>query len=407
LSTPVWAPLRRPFFRRFLLGAFGVNLSNQVLQVAAGWHLYDQTHSAWSLAMVGLMNYLPILALSLPAGWAADHFDRRRVLAVALVVQAGAALALFTLVLLQGPVWGWYPLLFMAAAGRALQTPAAVSLYPMLVDDTEVPRAVSFNSVNFQAGAVLGPILAGLLLYRFGTAVALGFVALGPLVNLAIVPTLGFLRQPQAPLSEPLKMKILGGFHFVWEHQAIFGALSMDFVAVLFGGVDGILPMFAKDLLHCGQVGLGFLKAAIFLGAFITSMALIRRPNLKRTGHAMLTAVAGFGACMLVFAWSRNLALSFGALVAAGMFDQVSVYVRQSLVQLRTPEQLRGRVQAANFLFIGSSNELGEFESGVTAGWLGPVGSVVLGGVAVLVTVATWSVLFKELRQLDSLTPQA
>jgi hypothetical protein len=232
-------------------------------------------------------------------------------------------------------------------------------------------------------------------------------VVLGPLLNLAIIPTLKLMREPKPPLTEPLKKKILGGFHFVWEHQAIFGALSVDFVAVLFGGVEGILPMFAKDLLHCGPEGLGFLKAAIFVGAFLMSMALLRRPNLPRPGRAMLAAVAGFGACMLVFAWSRNFALSFGALVAAGMFDQVSVYVRQSLVQLRTPEHLRGRVQAVNFLFIGSSNELGEFESGVTAGWLGPVGSVIMGGVAVLLTVATWSVVFKELRQLDSLTPRA
>ena len=406
-TSDPYAALRRPSYRRFLLGALGVNLSNQALQVTAAWHLYGQTHSAWSLFLIALMNYVPILLLSLPAGWAVDHYERRKVLALAQAAQLAAALGLCLLVALGGPDWGWYPLLLLASAGRALQTPASVSLYPLLVEPEEMPRAVAFNSGNFQVGAIFGPILGGLCYRWLGVAPALAFAALGPLVNLLVLPTLQLLRQAPAPAIEPLKQKILGGFRFVWSQQAIFGALSVDFVAVLFGGVDGILPMFARDLLHCGSVGFGFLKAAIFIGAFIMSWGLLHRPVLPKPGQAMLSAVAGFGLCMLVFAMSRNFFVSMAALVGAGMLDQVSVYVRQTLVQLRTPEALRGRVQAVNFLFIGSSNELGEAESAATAVWLGPVGSVVLGGVAVLVTVATWSLLFKELRQLDSLSPPA
>jgi MFS family permease len=407
LSTDAFSPLRRSGFRRFILGAFGVNLAYQFLAVTAGFFLYDSTHQAWSLAALGLANYLPVLILSLPAGWAADHFDRRRVLQCSQAIQLAAALGLALLAWRQGPIWGWYPLVFLHGCGRALQTPSSVSLYPLLIEPDEVPRGVSWNSANYQFGAVVGPVLAGFIVHWLGVVASLGVVVAGPAVSLVLISRLDMLRQPPVPSVEPLRQKVLGGFRFVRSQRAILGALSVDFVAVLFGGVDGILPMFAADILHVGAWGLGLLRAAIFLGALIMSMGLLRRPLLPRPGKTMLAAVAGFGLCMLVFARSHSFWLSFGALVAAGMLDQISVYVRQTLVQLRTPEHLRGRVQAVNFLFIGSSNELGEFESGVTAAWLGPVGSVLMGGVAVLLTVGTWSVLFKELRDLDSLTPPA
>jgi MFS family permease len=405
VSNDAYAALRRPSYRRFLAGAFSVNLGAQFLKIAAGFHLYTVTHQAWALAGLGLANYLPIFVLSLPAGWAADHYDRRQVLRLAQAIQLLAALGLLGLVALGGPTWGWYPLVFLHACGRALQTPSSVSLYPLLIEPAEVPRAVSWNSATYQLGAVLGPVLAGLSVHFLGVLPSLAVVVAGPALSLALISRLQLLRQPPSARVEPLKEKILGGFRFVRAQRAILGALSVDFVEVLFGGVDGILPMFTEDILHCGAWGLGLLQAAIFVGAFIMSGVLAHKPRLPQPGKAMLAAVAGFGLCMLVFAWSKAFWLSFGALVAAGMLDQVSVYVRQTLVQLRTPEQLRGRVQAVNFFFIGSSNELGEFESGVSAAWLGPVGSVLMGGVAVLLTVATWSVLFKELRTLGSLAP--
>ncbi|MEI6604864.1 MAG: MFS transporter [Verrucomicrobiota bacterium] len=403
MPSDSYAPLRRPAFRRFLTGAQALTLSNQVMAITAGYHLYDLTHSAWSLLLVGLMSYLPILLFSLPAGWAADHFDRRKVLTLTLCLHLAASASLLALVWLGGPEWPWYPLLFVAATSRAFHTPSAVSLYPLLIEAEEMPRAVSWSSANYQAAAIMGPILGGCLLHQFGVAGALTFVLAGPVLFLLLLPGLVLLRHPPKPVDEPLKDKVLKGLGFVWNDKAIFGALSVDFVAVLFGGVEGILPMFQKDILHCGPLGLGFLRAAMFVGALMMSIFLAHRPPMRKPGKAMLASVGGFGLCMLCFAASRHLYLSLATLVAAGMFDQVSVLVRQTLVQMRTPEALRGRVQAVNFLFIGSSNELGEVESGLTAGLLGPVGSVLLGGMAVLVIVSTWAVTFPALRDLPGL----
>lgn len=405
MSEDAYASLRRPGYRRFMAGALCVNLAAQVMLVAVSFHLYNVTRHVSSLAWLALMNYLPILLLSLPAGWISDHWDRRVVLRGAQAVQLAAALGLLAVAVSGAPLWAWYPMILLHASGRALQTPAAVSLYPLLITEAEVPRAVSFNSANYQAGAIVGPILGGVLTSLWGVLPGLAFAAAGPALGLALISRLDLLRPASTPPSERFREKLLGGFRFVKQQRAILGALSVDFVAVLFGGVDGILPVFAVDILHCGAWGQGLLKAGIFLGAFVMSSFLLHRPRLPRAGRAMLGAVAGFGVCMLVFGFSTSFWLSFGALVVAGMLDQVSVYVRQTLVQLRTPEALRGRVQAVNFLFIGSSNELGEFESAVSAGWLGPVGSVLMGGVAVLLAVATWSLLFKELRTLDSLVP--
>jgi MFS family permease len=403
MANDPYAPLRRAPFRRFLGGSLATNLSSQVLKVTAGWHLYAVTHSAWVLALVGLMSYLPILLLSLPAGWASDHFSRHRVLAAALGLQAASALALAALTGFAGPLWPWYPLLFLSGCGRALQAPAAASLYPQFLETEEVSRGVSWNSTIIQGGTVVGLLLGGVLLRCLGVSLSLCFVMAGPLVFLALLPGLKTLRKIAAPLQEPLREKLLGGFRFVWSQKPILGALSVDFVAVLFGGVSGILPMFAMDILHCGPDGLGALTAATFFGALLMSLLLSHHPVFPRPGRAMLLAVAGFGVCMLVFGLSKNFSLSLLVLVVSGVLDQVSVYVRQSLVQLRTPEALRGRVQAVNFLFIGSSNELGACESGLTAAWMGPVGSVLLGGFAVLAVVLGAGRVFPELLHLPSL----
>ncbi len=404
-----YAPLRRPAFRRYLLGSLSSNLSDRGLKVAAGYYLYAATRSAWALALVGLTSYLPILLLSLPGGWAADRFPRKRVLAAALSLQALGALGLLLLVGLGGPAWGWYPLLLVCGGGGALLDPARVSLYPQLVAPGEVPRAVSWNSSNFQISTVAGLLLGGVF-YRFlGVAGSLAFAAAGPLVFLALLPGLRILRESPAAAAarERFRDRLLGGFRFVWAAKPILGALSVDFVAVLFGGVDGIMPMFAQDILRCGPLGQGALMAAPFAGALAMSFTLAHRPRLRRPGRAMLLAVAGFGLCTLAFGLSRSLPLSLLALVGAGVLDQVSVYVRQTMVQLRTPPELLGRVQAVNFLFIGSSNQLGEFESGVTAALLGPVGSVLLGGCAAVGVVAAAAAVFPDLRALDSLADGA
>ena len=405
-ETDAYAPLRRPSFRRFLAGAFAANVGTQILKVAAGYEIYRSTHSVQALLGLGLVAYLPILALSLQAGWLVDRFERRGVLAGALALQALSAAGLALLVHAGGPVWAWYPLLLVAASGRAIQSPAAVSVYPALLEPKELSRGVTWNSATYQVGCVVGPLLGGLLLSGLGTTMTLGLVALGPLICMALLPGLALLRPFPPMADERPRERLMGGFTFLGRNRAILGALAVDFVAVLFGGVDGILPMFAADILRCGPVGLGALNAAPFVGSLIMSFRLAHRPRLKRPGRLMLGAVLAFGLCMLAFAVSRHLAGSLLALLGSGLFDQVSVYVRQSLVQLRTPEALRGRVQAVNFLFIGSSNELGECESALSAWVLGPVGSVVLGGVAVLLVVLGAARIFPELRRLKTLEPE-
>jgi MFS family permease len=402
-----YAPLRRPGFRRFLGASLSVNLAGQMLRLTAANHLYTATHSAWTLALVGLTNYLPILLFSLPSGWAADHFPKRAVMATAAALQAAAVLGLCAVVAWGGPIWAWFPLLFLAGTGRAMNSPAAASFYPQLVEESEVPRAVSWDSSMFQAGSIVGPLLGGVLLWWLGPVKTLLIVALGPLIQMSLLPGFHILRDFAKPKAEPLKERMLGGFRFVWKERPILGAMSVDFVAVLFGGVVGILAMYAVDILHCGAVGQGALTSAPYVGALIMSFFLVHKPNLQRPGRAMLTAVAGFGVCMLVFGISRNLWLSLAALTLSGMLDQISVYVRRTMVQLRTPEELRGRVQAVNFLFIGSSNELGEVESSVTAGWFGPVGSVVFGGLAVLGVVAAAANIFPEFRKMETLGPKS
>jgi MFS family permease len=399
-----YAALRRSPYRAFLTGAFLKNLGNQALTVTVAWHLYERTNSAWALAAIGLCNYLPILFFSLPAGGLADHFDRRAVLRWTLVLEVLATLSLAALAWSGAdPAW-WYLFIFLGACGRAVGQPSAVSLYPLLLAEEEVPNAVTWGSANFQAGAILGPVLGGLLLHALGPERTLAVAAAGPLAYLLLLLRMPLYRpQPLPSLAEPLRQRLLGGFRFVWDERAIFAALSLDFVAVLFGGVEGIMPIFARDYLRCGEIGFGLLKAAPFAGSLLMSLSIPHRPPLRYPGRDMLVAVAGFGACMAVFALSRQLWLSLLALLLSGFLDQVSVYVRQTLVQLRTPEALRGRVQAVNFLFIGSSNELGEAESGLTAALLGAVPSVLMGAGAVLALVGLWAWAFPQLRHLAPL----
>jgi len=405
MPNDAYAPLRRPSFRRYVSGSLATEIAAQILRVTAGYHLYSVTRSAWPLALVGLMSYLPTFLLSVPAGWASDHFPRRNVMAFALALQVVAAGGLLLLTGLGGPQWPWYPLLFLSGCGRATLTPSGVSLYPQLLEPHEVPRGVSWNSATNQAGTLTGLLSGGFLLHWFGVPHTLYFAVAGPLIYLILLPGLRSLRGVPVRVQEPLREKLLGGFKFVWAQKPILGAMSVDLVAVLFGGVSGIAPMFALDILHCGSVGQGALMAAPFAGSLMMGFRLAHRPVLARPGRAMLFAVGGFGICMLVFGLSRRLDLSLAALMVSGVLDQISVYVRQTMVQMRTPEALRGRVQAVNFLFIGSSNELGECESGVTAALMGPVGSVILGGCAVLVVTLAAGRVFPGLLKLTSLEP--
>jgi MFS family permease len=398
-----YGALRQPGYRRFLIASQALHLSGMAIKLALGFDLYRLTGSAWSLAFIGLANYLPIFLFSLPAGLLADHVDKKTILYFTLTTQIVAALGLAWLAVHESPVSLWYALIFLWATARAVQTPASVSFYPTLMPESFVANAVSWNSSNFQIGAVLGPVLGGVLVDWKGSTAAFIFGALGPafclLMLLGIFPVRAFKVSAS---TEGILKRISEGWRYVFAYKPILAALTLDLFAVLFGGVEAILPMFAKDILHVGALGLGLMQAAPFAGAFAVGFFLAHKP-MQHAGRSMLLAVGGFGLCMLVFGLSQIYWISLLALAASGALDNISVVVRQTLVQIHTPEELRGRVQAVNFLFIGSSNELGEFESGVTAAALGAVSSVVVGGLAVLGVVGLVAWKWPQLRELKQL----
>ena len=378
--------------------------ASQMLMVALGWQMYDLTGSAWDLGLVGLMQFLPALALALPAGQWIDRHHRGRILAGCLALQVGVAL-----VLALGSGGGlvtreWLlALSVVLGALSAVQMPAQQALTPLLVPAAELPRALAFSSAGLQGAIITGPALGGLI-YAAGATATYG--ACAALFAVAGVLCLAIRYEHQPPPHEPPSWhSLLAGLRFVAAHKVVLGAVSLDLFAVLLGGATALLPMFAKDILHVGPLGLGLLRGAPALGALAMSVVLTRWPARRRVGPLMLGAVAVYGAATLVFGVSTNFGLSMAALAVTGAADMISVVIRQTLVQLETPDAMRGRVSAVNSLFIGASNQLGEFESGATAALLGPVGSVVLGGVGVLVVAALWPRLFPALSRRDALLP--
>jgi MFS family permease len=405
-SHDAYEALRHPGYRRYLLATQAMHMANQVAKIAIGWTLYDRSGSAWTLAWAALANYLPIFLFSLPAGLWADHPRRQDFLRVTLAGQLLALLGLAWAVHVNVPFPIWYLLIFLGGIARAVHTPLAVTFYPTLLPAKAVGNSVNWNSINFQVSAIAGPILGGYLVHLLGPSEAFVVAAAGSALYLLV---LSFLRPVRTLAShgnsEGLRQRILGGWHYLQKDPIIRWALTLDLVAVLFSGAEGILPIFVKDRLQAGVMGpvfLGWLQAATFVGALCMTLWVAHRP-LKKAGWAMLSAVAGFAACMIVFSLSTVFWLSFAALFLSGVMDAVSVAVRQTLVQTHTPEHLRGRVQAMSFLFIGSSNELGEFESSITAGWWGPVASVLVGAVATIGFVAYVVRSAPELRKLGTL----
>jgi MFS family permease len=392
-----------PFLRFWVARLLSVAAS-QMLMLAVGWHVYELTASAWDLGLVGLLQFAPALPLSLVAGHVIDRHHRGRVLAGCLAVQvvvaallcAGSATGLISRGMLLGVA-------AVLGAVRAFQMPAQQALLPSLVLPPRLPRALTLSSAGLQMAIIVGPALGGLL-YGAGAAITYGSSAL--LFALATGLCLAIPYRPATSGSGPLTLEtLLAGVNFVRRHEVVLGALSLDLFAVLFGGATALLPMFAKDILHVGPSGLGLLRGAPAVGALLMSAALARWPVRRRTGRLLLWAVAVYGAATLGFALSTLFAASLIALAVTGAADMVSVVIRQSLVQLETPEAMRGRVSAVNSIFIGASNQLGEFESGATAAWLGPVGSVWLGGIGTLVVAALWLGLFPALARRDALLP--
>jgi len=376
--------------------------ANQILLVALGWQMYDLTGSAWDLGLVGLLQFASTFTLTLPSGHLADHVDRRKMLAAACVLQAIVAIALAW-----GSVGGWigrYPIFaacVLLGAVRALQTPAQQAIVPRLVDELQLPRAMALSSSVMKIAVVTGPAVGGFI-YALGPAWAYGLCAL--ILAAALVCVMSIEHMPIIRSKEPATLRsMFAGFGFIFHKPVVLGAISLDLFAVVLGGVTALLPIYAKDILHTGPWGLGLLRAAPAVGALALGAWVARYPIERRVGAKLLVAVAIYGLSIVVFAFSHDFALSMLMLAVSGAADMVSVVVRQTLVQLETPDEMRGRVSAVNAVFISTSNQLGEFRAGATAAVLGPLGSVLLGGVGTLLVVALWTRLFPPLAQRDRL----
>ena len=396
--------LRHPAFRRYLSGHVLAVLGQGMLAVAVGWELYDRTGSAAVLGLVGLAQVIPLVLLVLPAGQMVDSHDRRRVLMIAELGIAVASLGLVVASLRAAPIPVYYALLALYGAARTFQLPAKQALLPQLLPLSSFTNAVAWNSGGWQTAEIVGPALGGFLIGLTGSVAPAYLVcAVAAALFAGLVSRLPLAATPPREARRVTWPGLLEGIRYVRNSRVLLAAISLDLFAVLLGGVVALLPVFAKDILHVGPTGLGWLRAAQSMGAVTTSLTLAHGPPLRHAGRTLLSAVAGFGVAIIVFGLSRSFPLSFAGLLLAGAFDGVSVVIRLSLTQLQTPDELRGRVSAVNSLFIGMSNELGEFESGMAASLFGPVIAVVGGGVAVIGIVALVASRWPEILRLERL----
>jgi MFS family permease len=397
------AALRYQDFRLYQVARFATVVATQMMSVAVGWHVYDITRRPIDLGYVGLAQFLPGFLLALPAGSVADRFDRRRVVAVCQIVNALCGLALFLDVLSGSTsVPLIYALLVVFGAARGMSGPAGQALMPDLVPPEHFSNAVAWASSVWQVATIVGPALGGVVYASGGPGLA---YVLSAVLFVASTVSIALVRKepPRAREMAASWNNVLAGVRYVWRKKVVLGALSLDLFAVLLGGATALLPVYARDILHVGPSGLGALRSAPGCGAAVMALFLAVRPLSRRAGGTMFACVALFGVATIVFGLSTNFALSLAALVVLGASDLVSVVVRHTVVQLSTPPEMRGRVSAVNVVFIGASNELGEFESGVTAALFGVVPAVVAGGIGTCAVVALWAWLFPDLRRVDSL----
>ncbi len=390
-----------PFVRFWMARVTGI-LSNQMLMLAVAWQMYDLTSSAWDLGLVGLFQFVPALLMTLPAGHLADRLHRARIFASCMAAQATVAL-----ILLISTEFSWttrgliLALSVVLGVARAFQMPAQQALTPLLVPPSLLQRAISVGSVGMQIAIVGGPALGGLL-YGAGASTVYGACLALSVVSAAFTFTVHYQHIP-AQRAATLA-SVFAGVSFVWRRQVLLGAISLDLFAVLLGGATALLPIYARDILHTGPQGLGLLRAAPAVGALLMTLVLVRFPLQRHAGYKLLGAVGVFGLATLAFGVSTHFGLSMLALAVTGAADSISVVTRQTLMQMDTPDEMRGRVSAVNSIFIGASNQLGEFESGATAALWGPVGSVVVGGLGTLVIALAWLKLFPELARRDRLS---
>ena len=398
-----------PTFRAYMTARFLITASSEMQAVAVAWQVYALTQRPLDLGLVGLAQFLPGILLFLPAGQTADRFPRQRILE-ACFVGFGICSGLLLFLAWRGAasVYPIYAVLVLNGVTRAFNGPAGQAFLPLLVEEEHFPNAVAWSSSIFQAATVLGPAAGGLIYGAFaGPAPVYALAAVNCAIASILVSRLRVAASKQRPRGTARVAVILEGLRYIFRNQLILGAISLDLFAVLLGGAVALLPVFARTILGVGPVGLGVMRSAPGAGAVLMATLLAYRPLRRRAGAAMLWCVCGFGIFTIVFGVSRSLPLTVAALLLLGACDMVSVVVRHTLIQLGTPDEMRGRVSAVNMVFIGASNEVGQFESGLTAQWWGAAPAVVIGGIGTLVVVAAWARMFPALRNVDRLTREA
>lgn len=391
-----------PAFFRFWISRLSSAFGFQMLSVAVGWQIYDITGSALDLGLIGLAQFIPALVLAIPAGHIADQFNRRR---VAVICQSGEWL--FIALLAAGSLLNRLDestillLICIISVFRTVASPSSRSMVPALVPPAILPKALAINASGGQTASIAGPALGGLL-YLAGPTCVYTTTAVLYLVSITMLARLNY--QYTVPPRRPLSLSTLfGGITFIRSNPVLLGVLSLDLFAVLLGGATALLPMFARDILHTGPEGLGLLRSAPAVGALLMSLALAQFSLRRHVGMTMFAAVAGFGIATIVFALSTSLWLSLAALFLLGAFDMISMVIRSTLVQLETPDTMRGRVNAVNGIFINTSNQLGEFESGIAAALMGAVGATLFGGIGTLLVVGLWMWMFPQIRKRQQL----
>ena len=400
-------------FRLYQIARFCIVFCTEMQSVAVGWQVYEITHRPLDLGLTGLAQFLPGVLLFLVAGHVTDRFNRKHLLTICYAGFAiCSALLLLTALNVEylhrtGSVTPIFAILFLLGAVRCFSMPASRALLPQLVPEEQFQSAVAWNSSIFQFATILGPAMGGVLYAAFRGPAPVYATAL-------LAGTIAMLTTTQIQVNQPPRARerfslntVFAGFRYIWQHKLVLGSISLDLFAVLLGGAVALLPVYAKEILATGPWGLGLLRSAPGIGAAVMAVLIAYKPIRRRAGATMLWCVAGFGVFTIVFGLSHNIVLSMISLFFVGAADMVSVVVRGVLIQVETPDEMRGRVNAVDMIFIGASNELGEFESGLAAQWFGAVPAVVLGGLGAVVVTILWAWMFPELRRADSLTRQA
>jgi MFS family permease len=409
IPTGPYAALKIPDFRLFVSARFCITLALQIQAVVVAWQVYEITHDPLSLGLIGLAEAIPSIGVSLYAGHVADVVQRKKIIMICVttLVFCSGALLFFTIdvgaFLLEYGAAPIYSVIFISGIARGFITPALFAYMPQLIPRELYANAITINSSLWETASIGGPALGGFLYGFFG--ITASYTADAILMCLGLFLALGIAKKPLPPESEEqgILEKIRAGLRFVFNHQLILSAISLDLFAVLFGGAVALLPFFANEILKVGPEGLGILRAAPSVGALMMAFYMTHHPLKKNTGKILLSCVAGFGVCMILFALSTNFLVSLFLLMMSGVFDCVSVIIRGTLLQTLTPENMKGRVSAVNHIFIGSSNEIGMFESGVAARLLGVVPSVIFGGCMTIVVVGITGFVAKSLRTLQRL----